>query len=804
MNNRIRKYLTLLTITVLLLATCPGAFAQAPIEVEPENEITNGGWEFRRSWGGEGDAMYYPRGVAVSKDGRLYVANSGLSRILIIDKDDSIKTFGGPGTNAGQFSWPEGIAIAPNNTIYIVDTYNYRIQQFDMEGNFIRMWGQRGPEPGNFGLPMDIAIDDQGFLYITEWNNDRVQKFTPEGQFVKSWGSTGDQPGQFSQPEGICVDKNRFVYVVDSLNHRVQKFDREGNFLLEWGEKGTWEGNQLFFPDAISVDSDGNIVVADIHIRVFTPNGEFVRFIIRTPGLPAPYFTALDHDSSGRLYVAIDNYHGINLYDKDDKYLRDWGFQPFEGGRFGRPVAVTTDLYGNILIADATNSQVHVFSPGGAYLQSFGEYGTEDDQFQYPYGLAINSRGDIFIADSENDRIMVFSKDFNHLYNIGSEGTQDGQWTGLNDVAIDKFDNVYGIEGHDEYRVQKFNGSGQFLKKWSIFDGHWTPVSIAIHDNEVYVFAGLVKVYDLEGNFLRSFQGGGGYFRGLETDPLGNLYASNTSNQEIISMDKFGSIRFRFGSNGSGAGEFNNALDVEFHTTNQLFVADTGNLRMQVFSQGLPAPDSYSGLVQNGSFERNPSLTEWTYGGEQPVTHVHNATHGQRSLLLGRAVAERVPQGQNKAFAYSNFYVDPNIVRPVLTFDYNMFVNDTKDYSDFFVEVQDGVGLNHLATVVHDGFSPCIPGRAPSPGRNLGWRSAHLDLTPYKGQHIRIVFSNRNRWPGAWGMWTYVDNVRVLDHGYLPQPPGPYRLRMPVILANRCDPVGKGSDEIYRQLPLAE
>src|SRR5690606_11031357 len=106
-------------------------------------------------------------------------------------------------------------------------------------------------------------------------------------------------------------------------------------------------------------------------------------------------------------------------------------------------------------------------------------------------------------------------------------------------------------------------------------------------------------------------------------------------------------------------------------------------------------------------------------------------------------------------------------------------VNDIRDYSDFFVAVQDGVGLNHLATVIRDGYNPCKPGVAPAPGTDLGWRTVRYDLSAYKGQHIRLVFSNRNLWPGSWGIWTDVDDVWVVDAGPPPVINSPHKVYLP-------------------------
>jgi hypothetical protein len=160
---------------------------------------------------------------------------------------------------------------------------------------------------------------------------------------------------------------------------------------------------------------------------------------------------------------------------------------------------------------------------------------------------------------------------------------------------------------------------------------------------------------------------------------------------------------------------------------------------------------------------------------------------------LGRQVPQ-TEQGLGEAWAHQTLYVDPAWQHPQLSFSYKMFVNDILDYSDFFVAVQDGVGLNHLANILRDGYRPCTPGVAPAPGTDLGWRRASYDLSAFKGQHIRIVFSNRNLWPQSWGIWSLVDDVRVVDAGAQDPPPGVARVFLPAVSSVRCDPVPKTSN----------
>jgi hypothetical protein len=155
-------------------------------------------------------------------------------------------------------------------------------------------------------------------------------------------------------------------------------------------------------------------------------------------------------------------------------------------------------------------------------------------------------------------------------------------------------------------------------------------------------------------------------------------------------------------------------------------------------------------------------------------------------MLLGMPVPQ-TEQGQSSAWAYSNFFIDPMWTRPILTFNYKMHVNDNMHYSDFLVIVQNGVGDRTERIVTRDGYLPCSGNYAPRPGRDLGWRTGSYDLSAFKGQHVRIVFSNRNLWPDSLGIWTNVDNVRVLDAGPIPPTAGPYAVNLPLISLFRCD-----------------
>ena len=88
-----------------------------------------------------------------------------------------------------SFSYPGGVAVAPNSSIYVADTDNHRIQKFDNDGNFIMKWGSEGSGDGQFKYPYGIAIGPDGSVYVADYENNRIQKFDSNGNFITKWGS---------------------------------------------------------------------------------------------------------------------------------------------------------------------------------------------------------------------------------------------------------------------------------------------------------------------------------------------------------------------------------------------------------------------------------------------------------------------------------------------------------------------------------------------------------------------------------------------------------------------------------------
>ncbi|WP_455388245.1 6-bladed beta-propeller [Petrachloros mirabilis] len=228
--------------------------------------------KFIARWGGEPSAeegsFYYPRGLAIGANDTLYVADSGNNRVEKFDLEGNVMQawgkfgFAWRGAELGKFDVPWGLATDQEGNLYVSDTSNARIQKFKSDGTPLLKWGRDGSFDGAFFFPRGVAVDFVGNIYVADESNNRVQKFDARGSFLTKWGREGAGPGQFKSPWGLACDALGNVYVVDTGNHRIQKFDGNGTFLCSWGNRGRTEG-QLNFPYGIAVDKEGCVYVVD-------------------------------------------------------------------------------------------------------------------------------------------------------------------------------------------------------------------------------------------------------------------------------------------------------------------------------------------------------------------------------------------------------------------------------------------------------------------------------------------------------------------------------------------------------------
>ena len=168
--------------------------------------------------------LNHPWEFAVSDDGHAIVTENRSHCPTILDNEGKkVKSFGGEGGSGNvKFSYPYGVAITPDDFIFVSD--NDRVQKISMDGDYVASVGKYGSGRLQFDKPDGIAISPlTGLVYIADSGNHHIQVLNPDVTFSRSFGKKGLANGQFDKPHGIAIDSQGIVYVTDWDNHRIQK-----------------------------------------------------------------------------------------------------------------------------------------------------------------------------------------------------------------------------------------------------------------------------------------------------------------------------------------------------------------------------------------------------------------------------------------------------------------------------------------------------------------------------------------------------------------------------------------------------
>ena len=291
---------------------------------------------------------FFPNGVSVDFSGNVFVSDRGhedeaqYRMIKYTNNGGFIKSWGKFGSGNSEFNNPRGVGVDIKGNVFVADTLNDRIQKFNNNGGFINSWKIGGNVIGPADVDADVHPPFDN-VYVADTEKDRILVYTNNGaNMFKSWGKFGSSNGDFHTPLGVSVDIKSNIFVADAGNHRIQKFQlarlcREGQtqitlgvcFIKSWGTKGTDNG-QFNHPNGISVDSKGNVFVADLlnyRIQKFTNNGDFIKSWGK-PGTGNGEFNAptdVDVDpNTGYVFVADVNNNRIQKFDNNGMFISKW------------------------------------------------------------------------------------------------------------------------------------------------------------------------------------------------------------------------------------------------------------------------------------------------------------------------------------------------------------------------------------------------------------------------------------------------------------------------------------------------
>ncbi|RMF51208.1 MAG: hypothetical protein D6755_00090 [Anaerolineae bacterium] len=267
---------------------------------------------------------------------------------------------------------PRGVAVAPDGSLYVTDISAQRVFHFASNGTLLGSWGEYGASeaepapPGTFNEPWGIAVAPDGSVYVADTWNHRIQKFTAEGQFVTMWGVFGqaETPDAFWGPRDVVVDSEGNVFVSDTGNKRIVIFDSNGAPLSQ-----TTAGfNEQV---GIALDAQGNLFAAD------TWNQRIVMLDTAMEGIYTPanewpvqgwYSDSLDNKPyiavlpDGRIAVTDPEGYRVLLFTADGQFQYTWGDDPDTTVGLGLPIGIAAAPDGGLWVADAATGRVLYFT----------------------------------------------------------------------------------------------------------------------------------------------------------------------------------------------------------------------------------------------------------------------------------------------------------------------------------------------------------------------------------------------------------------------------------------------------------
>lgn len=415
----------------------------------------------------------------------LYLGNGQVRAAAAQASQFTVRTRAGAGTAgfagdngpaaAARLNNPRGMAVGPDGSVFIADSFNHRIRKISPGGAISTVAGTGvdgyngdggSATTARLNLPTDVAVDRAGNLYIADSANHRVRRVARNGVITTVIGTgiegfAGDGAAaalaRLAFPAGVAIGPFDELYVADTFNHRVRKVGADGVIVTtagngnpaDAGDGGPAIQASLQFPLDLDVSADGEqFIVDNVNHRIRKVN------------------------TGGRISTVAGN----GLQGTATGANGDGG--PATQARLNFPRGVTVMPDGSLLIADGSARRVRAVRTDGTITALLGG-GTQSTEgvpgpalrLQFPSSTSVLPDGRILISDTGGHRIHVASRFLPQF--------------GLADVAIAS------PQGDQLYR---FNANGRHLDTRDTLTG-------AILHRFTYDNAGrLSSVIDGDGN----------------------------------------------------------------------------------------------------------------------------------------------------------------------------------------------------------------------------------------------------------------------------------------------------------------
>lgn len=628
-----------------------------------------------------------PAAIAFDSKGNMFIADYGSSRIRRVDAltgvittvagsgvkcADSINACGdgGPAIKA-LLNLPEAVAVDGSGNIFIADATDNKIRRVDAVSGIITTVvgnGQMCANPTNacgdggsataaqLNFPEGIAVDAAGNLYVSDTLDQRVRivsggvinPFAGNGGFCRNaTTSCGDgHPATLAnlhKPQQVTVDATGNVYIADTADNKIRIVDTTGTINTIagagaqglGGDGGSATAALLDLPVGVSVDSAGNVLIADTgNQRVRIVSGGVIQTLAgggnggdggaaTSAILAGPYGVA--EDSAGNLYIADQGNNRIRKLTGTTittvagtgsvGYTGDNG--PATSATLNAPSSVVVDGSGNIFIGDNGNLVVRrVDAISGAITtvagngnscfpttSTCGDAGPATSaSLTSPQNIALDASGNLYIADYfafKVRKVNASTQIISTLAGTGIAGSSGDNGAATlarlnhpSGVGADSAGNIY-ISDQYNNKIRSVNPAGTIItyalngKTCLCGDGGpalqgsmWNPLEISVDPSaNVFIGGGNANVVQRVDAATKTW----GTVAGIASQPAIGGFSGDGGLATLARLSNFG-------------------LVVDSHSN--LYIADQGNNRIR-FVHLTPAATVPSQPVNFGNIPLN-------------------------------------------------------------------------------------------------------------------------------------------------------------------------------------------------------
>ncbi len=491
---------------------------------------------------------------------------------------------GGPARSA-SLRYPSDAVMDKAGNLYIYDSLNLRIRRVTPDGviSTYAGTGVRG-YTGDGGPPLQakiqlagkMAVDATGTLYFTDGVDHVVRRITPDGTITTYAGNgqlstvaNNGNNGPATEAQlglvlgGLAFDSTGNLYVAEDVTNQIRKITPDGAITLVAGsgaagiKNGTATSAQFSAPNALAVDSGGNLYVADANngvVRKISPAG----VVSTIAGTPVFSFSG----DGGPALLAT----------------------------FRFPEGVTIGGDGNLYIEDTGNFRIREVSADGTIRSVAGK-----GQFEAtPDGTPAESSslvGPNFLSFDPSGRLLIADGGDYTVRRINSDGTiQTIAGTGIEGVG-DGYVLSYGGQGNETLIGTARQAVADAQGNIYISDDYASAVYKITPDGILNVFAGQVGVYQFGGDNIPATSSSFTGPQGLALDQNGNLYIADPAENRIRKVSTSGIITTFAGTGKAGysgdGGPATQAMlsfpqGIAFDSKGDLIIADRVNNRLRM------------------------------------------------------------------------------------------------------------------------------------------------------------------------------------------------------------------------------